>query len=280
MSVLLTFNDLLEKAGLAPSEVRLLRHQERGSHRQTPYNLWANDRPAFAHYQAVQTSANATRLRAKFWAGFVVTPDSQTLFVGLFEVHSVRKADNSYQSPLNGRYLTDADRCDFYECTLTPHLEQYIGKLIVDWGSGTRSWIQRANSDAGCAKTILELKRAISETQFPGFHKFTISLDESLQKLPSSWQAVLKSVRGIYLLTCLRTGKQYVGQASGEDGFWGRWQNYLDSGHGGNEGMKKHGPSGFQVSILEASSNQEMIDALESLWKDKLLTRTFGLNEN
>jgi hypothetical protein len=33
------------------------------------------------------------------------------------------------------------------------------------------------------------------------------------------------------LLTCPKTKEQYVGSATGEHVFWGRWLNYLDNGH-------------------------------------------------
>jgi hypothetical protein len=85
------------------------------------------------------------------------------------------------------------------------------------------------------------------------------------------------------LLACLSTGKQYVGSAYGAGGFWTRWENYFRTGHGGNEGMKPVPESNFQVSILEFASSSLTFDEvirMEARWKDKLLTRTFGLNLN
>ena len=44
-----------------------------------------------------------------------------------------------------------------------------------------------------------------------------------IASIPLAWQAVLK---GVYLLVCKETGKQYVGSAKGEDSLWGRFLTY------------------------------------------------------
>lgn len=104
-----------------------------------------------------------------------------------------------------------------------------------------------------------------------------------LDKLPLGWVTALKNTRGIYLLTCPRTKEQYVGAAIGMDGFWGRWQNYVQTGHGGDVALKSREPSDYQVSILEvagSSATVEDIITMETLWKKKLQSREMGLNRN
>ncbi|MGO4170307.1 hypothetical protein [Novosphingobium sp. YAF33] len=61
---MLLFTDLLEKAGLDPADVRLLRHQTKAPTGRTPYGLWRDDRPAFEDYQSVQTAGNRASLAA------------------------------------------------------------------------------------------------------------------------------------------------------------------------------------------------------------------------
>lgn len=51
---------------------------------------------------------------------------------------------------------------------------------------------------------------------------------------------VLELVRGVYLLVA-DDGAQYVGSASGQDGFIGRRVGYATSGHGGNVILRKRG---------------------------------------
>lgn len=94
---------------------------------------------------------------------------------------------------------------------------------------------------------------------------------------------MLRSSRGVYRLTCPRTREQYVGSATGEEGFWGRWQEYSQTGHGGNVVLKSRDPSDYQVSILDvagpAATHTDIIK-MESQWKVKLQSREMGLNKN
>jgi len=74
-----------------------------------------------------------------------------------------------------------------------------------------------------------------------------------------------------------RAGKLAVAQ------HWGRWQSYVQTGHGGNEGLKIREASDYRVSILETAGNQlsrDDIIALEQLWKAKLQSKEMGLNKN
>jgi hypothetical protein len=87
----------------------------------------------------------------------------------------------------------------------------------------------------------------------------------------------------VYLLTCPKTKEQYVGSATGANGFWDRWQQYAETGHGGNAGLNSRDPSDYQVSILEvagSSSIFEDIIAMEQRWKARLRSREMGLNRN
>jgi hypothetical protein len=95
---------------------------------------------------------------------------------------------------------------------------------------------------------------------------------------------VLRNARGVYLLVRRKTGDQYVGSATGEGGFHGRWLSYQD-GHGGNLGMKELAAdaSEYDVNILEVAASDATVDEVyqrESVWKAKLGTRATGLNRN
>ena len=100
--------------------------------------------------------------------------------------------------------------------------------------------------------------------------------------MPIGWKEALRATRGIYLLACPKTREHYVGKAAGEDGFLGRWRDYVSTGHGGNIGLRLRDPSDYHVSVLEVVGTNDIgrIDELESLWKRKLLSRNMGLNRN
>jgi GIY-YIG catalytic domain len=101
--------------------------------------------------------------------------------------------------------------------------------------------------------------------------------------LPSAWIDALSAARGVYVLTCPRTKELYIGSATGAGGFWGRWVQYANDGHGGNIQLKSRDASDYQVSILEvagsSATDADILD-LESRWKEKLQTKRMGLNSN
>lgn len=276
---MLTFGDLLDLAGIARHEVRLLRHQDnRYTGFRSPYVLWRDDRPRFEAYQETQAIGDAGQLRAPYWASFVGVPGKETLFVGLYAASLVGRLAADRPHPVTSG-VEEAGTCDFYDLLLLPALEEYAGRLWIDWGKGYRAWIQRGDR---VPKPVIELRRAFAEDPFPGFAALAIDLSQ-IETIPRSWMEALAATRGIYLLTCPRTREQYVGMASGGDGFLGRWREYFASGHGGNVGLKSRDPSDYRVSILEtvgtSASTAELL-ALESRWKDKLQSREMGLNRN
>jgi hypothetical protein len=273
----LTFTNVLQAAGIEPKNVRLLRHQDaRSDPGKTPYDLFRNDRPSFELYQSTQSIENRSRLKSDYWASFVGTPDRRTLFCGLYASRYVGIGDRDLPFPIVEGGISKAGQSDFYELTIQDALKEYIGVMFIDWGDGFKAWIQR-NTD----KKITELHREFKEPDFPGFAKFVKRLSE-LETLPSNWVAVLKNARGIYLLSCPATREVYIGKASGSDGFWGRWNEYVQNGHGGNVRLKNRTMSDYQVSILQhvGDVDENELDRLEELWKQKLQSREMGLNAN
>lgn len=83
----------------------------------------------------------------------------------------------------------------------------------------------------------------------------------------------------MYLLVCKETGQQYVGSAKGEESLWGRFLQYSD-GHGGNVELKRRGKKGYRVSVLDIVNSDHGIEQVEEAWKQKLMSRQFGLNRN
>ncbi|MGL5576569.1 MAG: GIY-YIG nuclease family protein, partial [Sarcina sp.] len=105
------------------------------------------------------------------------------------------------------------------------------------------------------------------------------------------WKLPLINSKGIYLLLDIKTNKKYIGSANGVDGFWGRWLEYINNGHGGNKQLlelwkqdSNYFKENFKFSILEvvaSNFSDEAIEVKESKWKDKLNSRgEFGYNSN
>ncbi len=272
---MIQLNTLLRAEDIDPADVKLVRHQDnRYPGRPSPYDLWRKDVALFETYQRIQRRAVFDG--ARFLASFVGTSDNDTLFVGLYALRALGRVPTGTLDPLSGE---DVGGLHFYDLTLSPHLADLRAKLFVVWGPGYRSWVQLANNQD---KPVLELRRTVSEPPFPGFRDFRARLDD-LVHLPLKWRETLSSVSGIYLLTCLKTRQLYVGSAHGEHGFWGRWSDYVASGHGGNKLLREVPDSEYQVTVLEVASSTvtaaEIVD-LENRWKQKLFTRDWGLNAN
>ena len=100
----------------------------------------------------------------------------------------------------------------------------------------------------------------------------------------------LSVVKGIYMIIDGNTGKLYIGSAYGSDGIWGRWSSYAATCHGGNYELQKlYDENGeeyfykFKYIILQIlpmrMSDKEVIE-MESKYKNRYLTREFGLNDN
>jgi hypothetical protein len=269
------FNALLRDENIGPNNVKLVRHQEtRLPNRPSPYALWLAADGRLDLYQRIQR--RRVFQGAKLLASFVATPLNETLFVGMYEVNGVGKAAPGTIDPISGE---DVGGLNFYDLTLSPKLTEYRGRLVIDWGPGYRSWFQLAHKKE---KPIIEIKRTAGEPPFPGFLNFRARLSE-LPSVPSSWRTTLSAVAGVYLLINPDTGKQYVGSAQGSSGFWGRWEQYVASGHGGNRRMQDIPAADYQVSVLEVASSSADTDVfatMETRWKQKLLSRKFGLNAN
>ncbi len=273
----LFFNSLLRQLGVELGEARLLRHQDqRASKGRTPYELWRDDRPAFESYQSTQSFGNRPRLSpATYWASFVVTPTQETLLAGLYHVQYRGPNEENIVWLHRGRASTSRGPATSTSCELDERATDLQGKVVIEWGAGLRSWIQRADSRE---KAVVEITREFKEPSFPGFTHFIEPLSR-IERLPPDWISNLSHSKGVYLLTNPDTHEQYVGSATGEQGFWGRWLEYVRTGHGGNEGLKANA-SDYQVSILEVAGSgatRDEIVRIEHLWMRKLKSREMGL---
>jgi hypothetical protein len=84
----ITFNAILRHEGIDPKGVQLVRHQDtRSPGKPTPYNLWRADDGRLELYQQIQS--NRVFDVGNLLATFVVTPNGEALFVGLYAVKGI-----------------------------------------------------------------------------------------------------------------------------------------------------------------------------------------------
>lgn len=273
---MITFNCVLQHERIDPRSVVLLRHQITGSRTLLkPYDLWRAANGSFEAYQSIQSKARFRK--DDLLASFVVTPADETLFVGLYLVQSVGGVPPDQKDPVAPDH--DLTGCFWHVTMPDTRLDEYSGRLLIDWGKGFRTWVQSAGRQD---KRVIEIRRSFQEPEFPGFLLFSRPLSQ-IDALPKGWADALQACRGVYLLTCPRTKEQYVGSAAGANGFLGRWQEYAITGHGGNIALKSRDPSDYQVSILEVAGSAATVDEIirmEQRWKAKLQSTEMGLNRN
>jgi hypothetical protein len=278
---MLKFNTLLEANQIDPRDVQLVRHQDRGSTGITPYSLMCNAPEQFDQYQSIQGRAV---FRRKLLASFAATPSAETMFVNLYAVGPLQRNSAPEVCPVKTK-LFEPGRLWKYALTLDIRLSDFSKRLIIDWGEGYRSWVQRSDRRD---KTVLEIRRRFSEPPFPEYLDFKTHLQE-IQTLFAAWKDALRRAKGVYLLVDQENGGQYIGSATGEHGFLGRWLAYAKDGHGGNVTLKLRNHKNYVVSILEtagSSMDRNTILMREVFWKEKLGSRAdrlgdeFGLNAN
>jgi hypothetical protein len=177
----------------------------------------------------------------------------------------------------------------FFDLERLPGFEDLIGRLVIDWGRSALAWHQWLSD-----KAVIEILPTGYVREFPGYLDFVISYDElvGIIRHPEAnreWHRMLAAVAGVYLVIDGRTGKQYVGSASGEGGILSRWQSYAECGHGGNKQLIDLTAADatcvrdFQFTILRTlprTLTRAEVVAFEGLYKKKLGSRAFGLNSN
>ena len=276
----IAFNTLLEIAGYNLSQFRFLRHQQAAATRgHSVYELWRDDHPAFEAYQSVQEGrAHKMLVNSTHWASFIGTPQGETMFVGLYRAKYLGLSSTDLVSQTTG-VIDQAGSLHIYELNELPDFRDFVGRLFIDWGDAKRARIQRGDRKP---KAIVEIKREFTEPAFPGYLELVENLS-CIFTLPIGWIAALRAARGVYVLTCPRTKEIYIGSATGDEGFFGRFSEYARDGHGGNVQLKSRDRSDYQVSILavagSADTTQDVL-IMENRWKNKLQTRAMGLNSN
>ena len=277
---LLDFATIVEKRGGDPRKARLVRHDKHGA------AAWRRGREHFGDYISYQKKATPYR-NAETAFHFVPdrplpNGDQTALFVGGTRVVEKWTFDGTRLPSLATLPRPEYRMPDehlAYDLDWVMEFNDLVERVVVRWGTSARSWSQWAHSQR---KEVVEIRRETIEPVFPGFAAFATTLEE-VPLLRPSWRTALASVKGIYLLVCPKTGDQYVGSASGEDGFWGRWSSYAADGHGGNVLLRTRRKVNYGIAILEtASSAMSTSDIInrERVWKTKLGSRAHGLNAN
>lgn len=188
-----------------------------------------------------------------------------------------------------------------YDLELLDEFSEYIKRLIIklERPVGRDLYLRRYDriQDGFLNPEVYELAPDTKLGTFPGYQNVRLRHAEMQRIIANdepSWKDALSSVKGVYVITDLSDGRQYVGSASGEaNGLWQRWSGYahLKNLTGGNKELNRmrdelgdaHIVEHFQYSILEIfdpKTKAETILQRESFWKLALDSRRHGMNLN
>lgn len=233
--------------------------------------------------------------KAKYMISFVAEPNNYAKFYGVYINTQIKENEDLpiYSDKLRPFCLPQNRETDFFiDLKKDERFLKFEGRLIIDWVV-PRGWYNTYGEVKN--KEVIKILPNNFVDEFPGLMNIRLSALE-LRKIilnieaHSKWYEALTRLQAVYLIMDKSTGNQYVGTTYGQNGLWQRWESYVKTGFtGGNielENLKKNNPDFYtelQFSILEVLSknaNQNECVKAESLWKDKLGTRAYGLNKN
>jgi hypothetical protein len=240
-----------------------------------PLDVFVRDRAAWRSWQEYRPFRNDFNRKFIFSLAQFYHETDIWLFGGIWEVMSMYP--------------------DRYEVHPREDTQRFVGRLKLHSpfrGRGARLNFEKHYHSLSVQEI---LKEPYTGTVFPGYDSIDISFSELeaiIKNHRPDWRAALENITGIYLITDILTRKKYVGAAFSDRGIWSRWRDYIESGHGGNAGLRELVPDqtldyyrkNFRFSLLEHRSSQTAkatLDERESFWKNVLQTRRpQGLNHN
>ena len=279
---ILYFSDVLKKVGLESAKVKLIRHALTDKGFRSCYDK--NMVLEYTRYQKSGFSKNYD-----YWCVFISGKGTLAKLFACYKVgNSVPDTPDVMPKDFPHPEWFQGENA-YFDLEHIDLLKDYEGRLMIDWGNSARMWHQKGTTE----KPIVAIQ-ADEKKVFSGFENLILTYDELKEIVENptiyeAWHTALSSVNAIYLIVDRETGKQYVGSAYGKDGLLGRWSCYVNSLHGNNKLMKElicaypERYHHFQFSILQilpkTVTDDEVIQT-ESLYKKKLLTVPFGMNDN
>lgn len=271
----LAFGDVLRVAGLAPSDVVVLRHTPTDDGLRVLDNLTLEEVLEYTRWQSVgnKLGKNPRRL----WLIFIADGGLRSRFLTAYDNLGELVAQRSGASRL-------------FDLRASRALSALADRLVIEWSKDAVNWAK--SGESASAFPVIEISDP-GRVSFPGFDHVLLSWAKLRSLVADSryaeWRTALEAVQGVYLIADTSTGELYVGKADGAERILGRWSSYAKDGHGGNvvlRGLFDLDPDHarhFQFSLLRVFGPgvpSTEVDEAESHFKRALLTRTHGMNRN
>lgn len=121
-----------------------------------------------------------------------------------------------------------------YKLTLLDDFIEYRKRLIIKTQKKVgRAYNRRYVSiDDDLMPEVYELSPSTNLKEFNGYQNVSLThkeLQYIINDTEPSWKLALSSVKAVYVITDTKTGKLYIGSASGNSqGLWQRWECYAN----------------------------------------------------
>lgn len=272
------------------SRIKLVRHYRRdvqpdsfiyNKYNGSVYKLYRTDYALFKEWQSEQS--DSIMKNVDYLVVFLAEEGCECRFIGVYRNYGPKRATGNGVSE--------------YTIEEVEGFEGLKDKVVIDWGKGTRSWMQNWQS----TKNVRRIDPVNTGNDIPYFIRYedVILSFSQLQKVveDKEWKSKLESLNCVYMILDKETGKQYVGvtykdmKQGIKNGILGRWTEYAKTGHGNNKLLVallaekgiSYADQNFQWTILETlplNVTPKVAIDRESLYKKKFGTREHGYNEN
>ena len=292
--IIITIQDLLKGRNTnfdkaSPKRIKLVRHS--GIMREdsvlgndykgkSVYELYRSQYDKFLEWQCEQNEEKMKNV--DYIVSFIGEEQCLCRFVGVYRNYGpISKTQNGLF------YQLEEVKDDF---------DVLKNQVVIDWGKGTLQWMQNWAQD----KEVVRIDQVSDKEGIPYFTRYEdVLLNYSQLKQvveDKEWRTMLEACNCVYVIADKNTGKQYVGvtyknsKPGLKSGILSRWTEYANTGHGDDTKLTelftnepKYAKKFLQWSILEVLPLNVIpkvaIDR-ETKWKEKLLSREFGYNNN
>lgn len=263
----LNLGNVLAAEDLASPNTLVIRHAYVVAHADGTSGIHADSTDdEILEYTSAQDVGRFPKTPADHWLVFLPESGSRARFWAVIRNHG--EVSN------NGTIRT-------FHLERTDLLREYVGRLVIGWAAPLAWYVHGATAST---YPVHELADATAP-RFPGFEN--LELDYPVlqavirDRRYEAWRSALASVAGIYVITDLRDGRNYVGKADGAENVLQRWSAYASNGHGGNVELQGLDPTSFRFSLLrvfDPTTPQPVINRAESHYKRALDSVRHGLN--
>lgn len=271
------------------SRIKLVRHSSDvkpdsfiyNKYKGSVYKLYRTDYALFKEWQSEQSDSKMKNV--DYLVVFLAEEGCECRFIGVYRNYGPKRATGNGFSE--------------YAIEEVEGFEGLKDKVVIDWGKGTLSWMQKWQS----TKNVRRIDQVNTGDDIPYFIRYedVILSFSQLQKVveDKEWKSKLESLNCVYMILDKETGKQYVGvtykdmKPGIKNGILGRWTEYAKTRHGNNKLLVallaekgiSYADQNFQWTILETlplNVTPKVAIDRESLYKKKFGTREHGYNEN